>query len=179
MSILKIDLMNLRSGSYKVEGRIQARQLNPIQSTDYTISGPLVLRLRISTTDQLTYFVSGSISYGISGECVRCLVEFLHEQEVKVTGVFAFPEAIAKLDLTPEQLEDEGIFPLKSEQKTIDLTELILETVILDYPRYLKCSEDCKGLCPLCGCNLNEKSCNCRQQQIDPRWAKLTELERK
>lgn len=179
MSILKIDLTDIRSGSCKVEGNIQASQLNLNRPKDYSISGPLVLRLRISTTDRLTFYVSGSISYEISGECVRCLAELLHEQQVKVTGVFAFPEAIAKLDLTPEQLEDEGIFALRSEQKTIDLTDLLRETVILDYPRYLKCSEECKGLCSICGCNLNKKSCNCKQQQIDSRWAKLAELKRK
>ena len=179
MPILNIDLEDLRSGSYKVEGRIQAHQLEFADATEFTFSGPLVLRVRISTTDRLTYYVSGSILFKVAGECLRCLKEITHEQRTKISGVFAFPAAIAKLNLTEKQLEGEGIFPLESAQKTIELTDMLRESVILDYPRYLKCSEDCKGLCPVCGCNLDEENCNCRQKEIDPRWAKLTELKRK
>ena len=35
------------------------------------------------------------------------------------------------------------------------------------------CKEDCKGLCPKCGCDLNEKECSCTTKEIDPRWAVL------
>ena len=179
MSILNIDLEDLRSGSYKVEGRIQAHQLKFTDATEIAFSGPLVLRVRISTTDWLTYYVSGSICFKVAGECLRCLKDITHEQRTKISGVFAFPAAIARLNLTEQQLGDEGIFSLESAQKTIDLTDLVRESVIIGYPRFLRCSEDCKGLCPVCGCNLNEKNCNCQQKGIDPRWAKLAELKRK
>ncbi len=179
MSILNIDLKDLRSGSYKVEGRIQAHQLKFTDATEVVFSGPLVLRVRISTTDWLTYSVSGSISFKVAGECLRCLKEITHEQRTKISGVFAFPVAIAKLNLTEQQLGVEGIFSLESAQKTIDLADLVRESVFLDYPRYLRCSEDCKGLCPVCGCYLDEENCNCQQKEIDPRWAKLAELKRK
>ena len=179
MSILKIDFEDLRSGSHKVKGSLRAYQLNINNANDFAFSGPLVLSVRISTTDSLTYYVSGSVSFRISGECVRCLGEISHRQQTKISGVFAFPEAVARLDLSEQQREDEGIYRLESGQKAIDLTDLVRESLILDYPRYLKCSEDCKGLCPVCGCNLNEKDCGCLRQETDPRWAKLAELKRK
>jgi len=179
MSILKIDLEDLRSGSHKVKGSLRAHQLNFNNASDFAFSGPLVLSVRISTTDRLTYYVAGSVRFRISGECVRCLGEIGHQQQTKISGVFAFPEAVARLGLSEQQLEHEEIYRLESGQKVIDLTDLVRESLLVDYPRYLKCSEDCKGLCPVCGCNLNEKDCGCRRQETDPRWAKLTELKRK
>ncbi len=179
MSILKIDLDDLRSGSHKVEGSIQAHLLAFNNADEFAFSGPLVLRVRINTTDRLAYYVSGSIHFKVTGECVRCLKEISHEQRTKISGVFAFPEAVARLDLTEQQLEDEGIFPLEPGQKIIDLTDLLQESVVLDYPRFLRCSEDCKGLCPVCGCDLNQEQCDCRQKGFDPRWDKLAELKRK
>ncbi|MBN2289317.1 MAG: DUF177 domain-containing protein [Candidatus Glassbacteria bacterium] len=179
MSVLKIDLRDLRSGSFRVEGNIGASQLGLSRATGFFFTGPLVLRVRISTTNRLTYYVSGWVSFEISGECARCLKELSHEDRIRISGVFAFPEAVAKLDLTEKEVEQEGIFPLEAGQKIIDLTDLVRESVVLEYPRFLKCTEQCKGLCPVCGCDLNEKVCNCRQNAIDPRWAKLAELKRK
>ncbi|MBQ3561654.1 MAG: DUF177 domain-containing protein, partial [Oscillospiraceae bacterium] len=46
----------------------------------------------------------------------------------------------------------------------------------LEVPFQLLCREDCKGLCPVCGSDLNEKTCNCNQKQIDPRLEKLKML---
>ena len=58
----------------------------------------------------------------------------------------------------------------------IDIDELIMTDVTLEIPFQLLCREDCKGLCPVCGSDLNEKTCNCTQKQIDPRLEKLKML---
>ena len=58
----------------------------------------------------------------------------------------------------------------------IDIDELIMTDVTLEVPFQLLCREDCKGLCPVCGSDLNEKTCNCNQKQIDPRLEKLKML---
>ena len=52
------------------------------------------------------------------------------------------------------------------------------EQVLLATPVKLVCREDCKGLCPHCGSNLNVEPCNC-QQPSDPRWAALSDLKNK
>ena len=57
----------------------------------------------------------------------------------------------------------------------LDLSQLALEDVFLSLPSKLLCSEDCKGICPQCGKNLNEGPCDCKKE-IDPRLAALLDL---
>lgn len=60
--------------------------------------------------------------------------------------------------------------------KVIDLDPLVREQLLLALPRYPICQEACKGLCPVCGQNLNEKECGCDRRVPDPRWAGLKKL---
>jgi len=59
---------------------------------------------------------------------------------------------------------------------TLDLTEPIISSILLSLPMKTICDEDCKGICPNCGRDLNEGQCNCEDKNIDPRLAKLKEL---
>lgn len=56
-----------------------------------------------------------------------------------------------------------------------DLDSLITEDIFLDLPSKLLCREDCKGMCPKCGADLNEGSCSC-EKEVDPRLAALKQL---
>jgi uncharacterized protein len=60
--------------------------------------------------------------------------------------------------------------------KVIDLDPLVREQLVLSLPAYPVCREDCKGLCPVCGSNLNERDCGCDRHVPDPRWAGLKKL---
>lgn len=55
----------------------------------------------------------------------------------------------------------------------IHLDEIINEQLVLSQPMKHLCSEECKGLCQQCGQNLNEGSCSCREEHLDPRWEVL------
>jgi uncharacterized protein len=56
----------------------------------------------------------------------------------------------------------------------IDLTDRIIEAIVVEVPMKVLCSESCKGLCPYCGADLNEeKEHKCRHDDVDPRWKKL------
>ena len=60
--------------------------------------------------------------------------------------------------------------------KVIDLDPLVREQLVLALPAYPVCGEGCKGLCPVCGGNLNERECGCDRRVPDPRWAGLKNL---
>ncbi|HET6438494.1 MAG TPA: DUF177 domain-containing protein [Anaeromyxobacter sp.] len=60
--------------------------------------------------------------------------------------------------------------------KVIDLDPLVREQLVLSLPAYPVCREDCKGLCPVCGSNLNERECGCDRKIPDPRWAGLKSI---
>jgi len=59
----------------------------------------------------------------------------------------------------------------------IDLTEAVREELLLAVPQYVVCRDDCRGLCPRCGADLNAGPCGCAPE-TDPRWAALTKLNR-
>ncbi|PID80221.1 MAG: hypothetical protein CSB19_00795 [Clostridiales bacterium] len=58
----------------------------------------------------------------------------------------------------------------------VDLAQVIADDLVVELPIQLICSEDCKGLCPQCGVNRNEQSCQCESESIDPRLASLKNL---
>ena len=60
--------------------------------------------------------------------------------------------------------------------KVIDLDPILREQVLLALPGYPVCAEGCKGLCPACGQNLNDKECGCDRHVPDPRWAGLAKF---
>jgi uncharacterized protein len=63
--------------------------------------------------------------------------------------------------------------------KSIDLAPAVREQILLALPGYPVCGEDCKGLCSVCGTNLNERDCGCDRHVPDPRWAALQKLKAK
>lgn len=63
--------------------------------------------------------------------------------------------------------------------KTIDVDPVVREQVMLALPPYPVCDEGCKGLCSVCGANLNESDCGCDRHVPDPRWAGLEKLRQK
>jgi len=176
MSVLLIELDCLKSGSFRSSGTVKQEELNFDPNNNFKFYGPVTLDVRVSSTDQLTFYVSGRVSYKASGECRRCLKDVEQDQDCRIRGIFAFPESLEKI---ATDRESGNVFPLKNGSRAIDLTGLVRECIVLDYPVYILCSEDCKGLCPSCGADLNKKNCKCKQESSDPRWAKLAGLEKR
>jgi uncharacterized protein len=117
-----------------------------------------------------TVFIKGSFSALIDVDCSRCL----ERASLPIGGDFTYTLIPAKaetredLELTPEELEIsyyQGDF--------IDLAPIICEQIILQIPMKVLCSEECKGLCPHCGTNLNTSSCNCHLNFVNDRMAVL------
>jgi uncharacterized protein len=71
----------------------------------------------------------------------------------------------------PEQAEEETYAG-----KVIDLDPIVREQILLALPAYPVCRESCKGLCTVCGGNLNERECGCDRHVPDPRWAGLKDV---
>lgn len=118
--------------------------------------------------------------------CGRCLAPV----GVKVPVAFDLTLVPAAESAGPREHEDRGeghsaaSFEPKAvdeetyEGKVIELDPLVREQVLLALPGYPVCQEGCKGLCPVCGANLNERDCGCDRSVPDPRWAGLAKLKR-
>lgn len=100
--------------------------------------------------------------------CSRCAKTFIHEIDL------SFTEEIRDVnDLTDEQEVD--IYTYQGNE--IKLDRIIYEQIILDIPIKRLCTANCKGLCPKCGVDLNDKKCNCdRDDDIDIRLLELKKL---
>ena len=70
-----------------------------------------------------------------------------------------------------DAVEQDDIIALDSDK--VDIDSIVVPELILDMDMAVLCGEDCKGLCPTCGKNLNEGDCGCRQKAVDPRLEAL------
>lgn len=121
--------------------------------------------------------LKGEVKAEIEARCDRCLrpvnvpvlVEF--DAEYVPSAHEAATEELAEL-----QAEDMTASIYEGDSVNVD--ELVREQLLLARPMRLLCREDCKGLCPHCGTDLNRETCSCGRQEIDPRWAALADLKK-
>ena len=142
-----VDLSDLRYGiSYPVSEPVEAQGI--VRNT----AGVLVMQ--------------GSLWTTIYGICDRCAGEFHRKVEFPI-------DVCLVTELHNEENEDEWVFPLEGD--SADLDDIVRTVFVLNLDSKLLCKEDCKGLCPKCGKNLNDGPCNC-QKELDPRFAALEQL---
>ena len=72
--------------------------------------------------------------------------------------------------------DDPDVFILDDRASELDLRPAIREQWLLNVPGYALCRDDCKGLCPSCGAELNLGDCGCAASSADPRWATLHKI---
>jgi uncharacterized protein len=108
---------------------------------------------------------SGTVGGEVVFECRRCLREFSRPMSVAVDDVFLYPDELA-----------EGEYRIEGDH--IDLEPLVRDTFVLALPLNPLCREDCRGLCVVCGADLNEVDCGHSQEPVDIRWTALHDLRR-
>ena len=111
--------------------------------------------------DKISFAFETEVTLGIP--CSRCLEEVSYPVSVQVTK---------ELDFSDLNEEDSSYI----EDKYLDLDILIFDEVVPKLPSRVLCKEDCKGLCPVCGTNLNEKECGCDRTVADPRMAAIQDI---
>ena len=129
----------------------------------YPAQSPVVVTGEARNTAEmlLLQFTASTVLQSV---CDRCLKTFDNPKSVEC-------EYILAQEL--ENGENDEIVLL--EDGVVDIGELARTAFILEMDGKTLCSEDCKGLCPGCGVNLNQGSCTCKKE-TDPRWAALAQL---
>ena len=115
---------------------------------------------------------SGSIKFC----CHRCLNQVKEPVELNfdIILVLTPPQDQIEYGPTGEEL-DYGFI----EGEEIDLSDIIAEQLVLSRPMVNLCRQDCGGLCPTCGADLNQGGCDCADNKVDPRWATLGQWAKK
>ena len=95
-------------------------------------------------------YVYGKVDCKIVGECARCLGKATHlfSQDLSVTFVRS----------NPNEEDDEYLYS----RGVVNLRQAVRDVFLTNCPPVIYCNENCKGLCPICGSNLNETDCNCK-----------------
>jgi uncharacterized protein len=113
--------------------------------------------------------VEGTLSTTGKGNCARCLKPADYTCQFDIAEEF-----VPIIDINTQSTAEikDGSFIIDS-RHNIDLSELLYQYATMAKPMKTLCKEDCEGICPVCGQNLNEKKCNCVVDDEKSPWAKL------
>ena len=121
---------------------------------------PVDVDLRLESVSE-GVLATGVVSAELVGECSRCLGEVREERDFDLQELYYYPGRDA---------EEDALFVV---DEYIDLDPPMLDAIVLELPFTPLCREDCLGLCPICGFNLNDDPEHNHGEQIDPRWEGL------
>jgi uncharacterized protein len=119
-------------------------------------------------------FIKGKITSCLSFVCSRCLVPF----ELPIDSNFDLVYIPEEIEGMREHLEDGDVNKLFYYSSKIDIEEVVLEQLNLVFPPKPLCSEDCQGICPMCGKVIQRSNCICETKSADPRLDKLKSFRR-
>jgi uncharacterized protein len=119
--------------------------------------------------------IQGRYTVEMMAQCDRCLGSARFPLDTAFDLYYRPASFIARA----EEVEiDEGEAEIGFyEGSGIELEDILREQVLLALPMQRVCSEDCKGICPLCGKNRNETTCDCKVESLRDHWGALRNLE--
>lgn len=112
--------------------------------------------------------LKGVVEADYATECDRCLKELKHHLHVEVDEEYISAEKVGAEEAYLELYTYDGNY--------IMLDKAVKDNIILNLPVRQLCSDECKGFCSECGSNLNETTCQCDRQEIDPRLQDLNKF---
>jgi uncharacterized protein len=144
-----------------------------LSGENVTLKGPVVFAGETVQTAGRAH-VRGRLTADVTLDCTRCLEPV--EKPLDITFDSVFVDAADETDRTEVEVGEDALDESLVENGLIDLAEVAREQILLAIPDQVLCREDCKGLCPQCGANLNLIDCRCSDDSIDPRWAALRDI---
>lgn len=156
------DLLGKRLKQKEVSVSFEGKSIN-FEGEEIIFVEPITVEGLFSTSGDIINF-DGAMRTTLNLICSRCLENFNYPLEVEVHEKFS----------KEINDEDNDIIILHSDK--VDFSPIIETNIILSLPMKKLCNEDCKGLCSVCGTNLNHSTCNCEKNDVDPRLAKLREI---
>ncbi len=170
---MKIDIEDIPEAGLSVDVSASSSELIAIAGKlDFTLSAPVQAHLEMLRTGGEVQ-VSGEIKAALGFVCSRCLKEFAYPVDSAFSLFYTRQRQTEKeKELTKADFD---VNLLASNE--IDTTEILLGQLTLEAPMKPLCREECKGLCPNCGADLNEGSCGCAERhKTDSRFAGLKDF---
>ena len=174
---MKIDLFGAPGPEDHLDIEVDVEEVG-IQDDVLSVDGPLRVVCDLHRSSEFVR-VAGVVHAVIVMECARCLESFRKDIEGEFSCVIRKLKQGEKIPEISDDEEENGevdLIFLDHDRNTLDVTEFIHDAVVLAVPSKPVCDENCKGLCPVCGHNLNEGECGCEKKHTDPRWQSLSGL---
>jgi len=146
------------------------QQLDRGGAHDFRLVQALAVEVRYYRAGDELYF-EGHCDTVVEGVCARCLETF----SLPLASPFEFVLTRAQPNEATQELHSEDLAFSVYTGDEIDLAPLVGEQAILALPTRAVCREDCRGLCPVCGADLNSEACGCKTVAPDPRLAILAQ----
>lgn len=187
---MRVNIDEIKEGGLRRSWEVPREQVDEMLAGDragYRARGPARVDARLERLERRIR-IAGSARAELTAECGRCLkpVPVDVPADFELTLVPADEgEGRAHAGKDHEKGAVGGSFaPEAAEEdtysgKVVELDPVVREQILLAVPAYPVCTESCKGLCPVCGGNLNERECGCDRHVPDPRWAGLEKLKKK
>jgi uncharacterized protein len=187
---MRVNIDEIKEGGLRKHWDLTREAVDGMVSGDragYRGGAPLHVVAELSRNDRRV-FAKVQARPVLACECGRCLTPVSVEVPVEFELTLV-PED--EYETEPRAARDDGKGPIAGsfqaegvdeevyKGKEFDLDPILREQIVLAMPAYPVCKESCKGLCTVCGANLNERECGCERRVPDPRWAGLEKFKRK
>jgi len=164
--MLRVDLRELAQGR-AIETRGELKQDDPVlDGTEVRLQEPVVVQGRLQALGDGRFYWQGTARTVVAGECRRCLTPVETPLQLEIGALFT---------QDPDAQDDPDSYPVAPDATEVDVTPAVREELVLAAPRYVVCRDDCKGICPQCGKDLNAGPCDCAPV-TDARWQPLKAL---
>jgi uncharacterized protein len=184
---MRVNIDEIKDGGVDRRWDVSRERLDEMISGDpagYRARGPAPVEAHLEKIERRVR-VTGSTSAALTAACGRCLspvpVDVPAEFDLTLVPADEYEDA-ARDEKETHRAHAGGSFEARAAEeetyagKVIDLDPIVREQVLLALPAYPVCKDDCKGLCPVCGANLNDRECGCDRHVPDPRWAGLKDV---
>lgn len=163
---MKLNIKELESETSQTVLRITPEDIDPAIAR---LAGEGAVELVIFNNKTELVF-NAKVKAAVMLECSRCLSEFQLPLDLEFD--FSARPGVPK----PGDEDEENVLFYSVNDSELDITGIVTEEISVSMPMKPECSEDCKGLCPGCGKDLNEKACTCKAKSANPAWEALRKL---
>jgi uncharacterized protein len=169
--MLLLNLSKIRTAQERFQ-QVYAPDQFP-REEEFRVVAPVSLAFDIFK-DKQQFRLVGRVQTTLELPCGRCLEPYTTPVE-QLFDLRYHPRALNTAEGEVE-LQDDDLTTAFYDNDEIDLGHLMTEQFYLSLPMKPLCRSDCKGLCPVCGTNLNNETCTCKREWEDPRLAALKKL---
>ena len=135
---------------------------------EFPVTKKAPIDIRIANRENKRLLIQGETDLTISVPCSRCLEEVPTDIHVSIDKELTLDGSV----IGDEQMESiDYLIGLN-----LDIDKLIYGEILVNWPMKVLCKEDCKGICKVCGMNLNKGNCDCQRTELDPRMAAIQDV---